>query len=162
VIRHFTASGVVLSDDFENVLLIRHRKLGCWLYPGGHLDQDEDPVQAAVREVAEETGLTCQVITETRFTHPAATVLAAPFTICVQDIPADAKTGPHQHIDMIYVLRPVSGQQTPQASEVSACSWIPVAGVASYDTPPELPALIQAAAGYARAVGGGEGTPCAR
>jgi 8-oxo-dGTP pyrophosphatase MutT (NUDIX family) len=43
VIRHFTASGIVLSDD-GHVLLVEHRKLGWWLYPGGHIDPDEDPV----------------------------------------------------------------------------------------------------------------------
>ena len=103
MIRHFTASGIVISDDFGHVLLIEHRKLGCWLYPGGHIDADEDPVQAVLREVCEETGITCQIIAEARFSHPAATVLAAPFTICVQDIPGDAATGPHQHIDMVYL-----------------------------------------------------------
>jgi 8-oxo-dGTP pyrophosphatase MutT (NUDIX family) len=100
VIRHFTASGIIISDDFDHVLLIEHRKLGCWLYPGGHIDPDEDPVQAVLREVSEETGITCQITAETRFSHPETTVLAAPFTICVQDIPGDAT---HQHIDMVYL-----------------------------------------------------------
>ena len=151
MIRHFTASGIVISDDFDHVLLIEHRKLGCWLYPGGHIDADEDPVQAVLREVSEETGITCQIIAEARFSHPATTVLAAPFTICVQDIPGDATAGPHQHIDMVYVLRPVSGLPTPQAREVNGCAWVPLAKVAELDTPPELPDMIQKAAGYARA-----------
>ncbi|MFI5083488.1 MAG: NUDIX domain-containing protein [Streptosporangiales bacterium] len=51
MIRHFTASGIVLSHD-EQVLLIKHRKLGMWLYPGGHIEPNEDPVQAVLREVA--------------------------------------------------------------------------------------------------------------
>lgn len=151
MIRHFTASGIVISDDFDHVLLIEHRKLGCWLYPGGHIDPDEDPVQAVLREVSEETGITCQITAETRFSHPETTVLAAPFTICVQDIPGDATTAPHQHIDMVYVLRPVSGQATPQMAEVAGCAWIPLAKVTELDTPPELPDMIQIAAGYARA-----------
>ena len=57
MIRHFTASGIVISDDFDHVLLIEHRKLGCWLYPGGHIEADEDPVHAVLREVSEETGM---------------------------------------------------------------------------------------------------------
>jgi ADP-ribose pyrophosphatase YjhB (NUDIX family) len=32
------------------VLLINHIKAGVWLYPGGHIDPNEDPAQAAVRE----------------------------------------------------------------------------------------------------------------
>jgi len=151
VIRHFTASGIVLSAD-DHVLLVEHRKLGWWLYPGGHIDPDEDPAQAVLREVAEETGITCQIISETRFSHPAATVLPAPFTICVQDISSDAKTGPHQHIDMIYVLTPSSGNATPQLEEVAGCAWVPLAKVSDLGTPPELPALIEKAAEYARVV----------
>jgi 8-oxo-dGTP pyrophosphatase MutT (NUDIX family) len=91
LIRHFTASGIVLSDD-GHVLLVEHRKLGWWLYPGGHIDPGEDPAQAVLREVTEETDVSCQITAESRFSHPAATVLPAPFTICVQDIPADAGT----------------------------------------------------------------------
>jgi 8-oxo-dGTP pyrophosphatase MutT (NUDIX family) len=151
VIRHFTASGIVLSDD-DHVLLIEHRKLGWWLYPGGHIDPDEDPAQAVIREVAEETGITCQIIAETRFSHPAVTAIPAPFVICVQDIPADAVTGPHQHIDMVYVLAPGSGQATPQLEEVTGCAWIPLEKIPDLDTPPELPALIGKAASYARTI----------
>ena len=38
------------------VLLHRHRKLGVWLPPGGHVEPHELPDDAAVREVLEETG----------------------------------------------------------------------------------------------------------
>jgi 8-oxo-dGTP diphosphatase len=150
VIRHFTASGIVLAD--EQVLLVEHRKLGMWLYPGGHIEPDEDPVQAVLREVAEETGLACRIVTVPRFVHPAATVLPAPFTILVHDIPANAQTPLHQHIDLVYVLAPEGGQATPQLEEVTGCRWVPLAGVADLHTPPELPSLVAAAAEYARQI----------
>ncbi|MGC9666479.1 NUDIX hydrolase [Planosporangium sp. 12N6] len=60
-IRHFTASAIVF-DDHERALLVHHNKLGRWLYPGGHIDPDEDPAQAAQREVVEETGVRTQVM----------------------------------------------------------------------------------------------------
>jgi 8-oxo-dGTP pyrophosphatase MutT (NUDIX family) len=151
VIRHFTASGIVLSSD-DHVLLVEHRKLGWWLYPGGHIEPNEDPAQAVIREVSEETGITCQIISKNWFSHPATTVLPPPFTICVQDIPADAKTGVHQHIDMVYVLTPAGTTTTPQLEEVTDCAWVPLAKVADLNTPPELPALIEKATEYARAV----------
>ena len=150
MIRHFTASGIVLAD--EQVLLVEHRKLGMWLYPGGHIEPDEDPVQAVLREVAEETGLACRIVTVPRFAHPAATVLPAPFTILVHDIPANAQTPLHQHIDLVYVLAPEGGQATPQLEEVTGCRWVPLAGVADLHTPPELPSLVAAAAQYARQI----------
>lgn len=39
------------------VLLRKHDKYGIWLSIGGHIELDEDPNQAAIREVKEEVGL---------------------------------------------------------------------------------------------------------
>jgi 8-oxo-dGTP pyrophosphatase MutT (NUDIX family) len=55
---HVTASAVVLSDDGDRVLLVRHRKLGLWLHPGGHVEPgDGGLADAARREAVEETGV---------------------------------------------------------------------------------------------------------
>lgn len=50
-----TASAFLVHQD--KILLIKHKKLGIWLGPGGHIDADETPHQAAAREFLEETGL---------------------------------------------------------------------------------------------------------
>ena len=42
----------------DRVLLIRHKRLGKWLPPGGELEPGETPLEAAIRELREETGLT--------------------------------------------------------------------------------------------------------
>lgn len=54
---HITASAIVLCAD-DAVVLHRHKRLGIYLQPGGHIEGDEAPEQAAARELHEETGLT--------------------------------------------------------------------------------------------------------
>jgi 8-oxo-dGTP diphosphatase len=148
-IRHFTASAIVF-DDHQNVLLVHHHKLGQWLYPGGHIDPNEDPAQAAQREVLEETGLHTQIITGPLFTHPAVTTHAPPYAIIEMDV-TDTKVGPHRHIDLVYVLRAASRDLAPQLDEVGAARWVSLTDLSTLDTPAELPALIISAARWAQA-----------
>lgn len=63
---------VILVDDHERALLFEDSDLGVpadtwWMTPGGGIDDGETPAQAAVREVAEETGC---VIAETDLLGP--------------------------------------------------------------------------------------------
>jgi 8-oxo-dGTP diphosphatase len=117
-IRHFTASAIVF-DDHQRVLLVHHNKLGQWLYPGGHIDSNEDPAQAALREVLEETGVQAEVVSDPLFTHPAVTVHAPPYVILEMQVD-DAKAGVHRHIDLVYVLRATAGDLTAQLEEIRA------------------------------------------
>ena len=100
MIRHFTATGFVINGDAT--LLHWHRRVQAWLPPGGHVEPDEDPVQAVLREVKEETGLHVQIIpTQTTPEISNLDQVPAPRTILVEDV-YDQKVGKHQHIDMIY------------------------------------------------------------
>ena len=102
-VRHFTATGFVVHDD--NVALHWHPKVQAWLPPGGHIEDNEDPVDAVVREVEEESGLRAEVVpTGQPFDLEYPTHVHPPFTIMVEDI-HDPVDGYHQHIDMIYMLQ---------------------------------------------------------
>lgn len=46
----------------NKVLLRVHDKFKFWLSVGGHIELDEDPVQAAIREVKEEVGLDITIV----------------------------------------------------------------------------------------------------
>lgn len=56
----YTAGGMLINEG--KVLLIKHKKLGIWLNPGGHIDEGELPHQAAEREFFEETGVKVRAI----------------------------------------------------------------------------------------------------
>src|SRR6266496_3307863 len=61
------------------VLLIHHRKLDKWLPLGGHIELDEDPEAAALREAHEESGLKVELMGERPPTTEAGTrALIAP------------------------------------------------------------------------------------
>ena len=55
---HIVASGFVYSIEDEKFLVLYHKDLKMYLYPGGHVDNDDSSIlSAAKREVKEETGL---------------------------------------------------------------------------------------------------------
>ena len=62
VTRDFTATTFVVQEG--RTLLLRHKKLGLWLPPGGHIDPNELPDDAARREVLEESGLEVELISD--------------------------------------------------------------------------------------------------
>lgn len=51
-----TVSALVFQESPTRLLVHWHRKLGRWLQPGGHVEHDENPWQAVIRELREEAG----------------------------------------------------------------------------------------------------------
>jgi 8-oxo-dGTP pyrophosphatase MutT (NUDIX family) len=116
--RHFTVTGFVSRGD---ATALHWHRLGMWLPPGGHIEPDEDPIEAVLREVREETGLTVEVIpTVERFDYREPVALPPPVTIGVYDIPRDGGLDEaHQHIDLVYVTRPLDDADLrPERGEI--------------------------------------------
>jgi 8-oxo-dGTP pyrophosphatase MutT (NUDIX family) len=86
VIRHFTAS-VDVVDDQDRALLVQHRKSGLWLYHGGHIEPNEDPEQAAGREVRGEVGIEIDIISDPSYEHPAVRTVPNPFRSSLRTLP---------------------------------------------------------------------------
>jgi len=96
----FTVAIFVVKDG--KVLLVHHRQLDKWLPLGGHIELDEDPEQAALREAKEESGLDVELLGERPpTTGPGTRALIAPRFL---DIHRISET--HEHIGMIYWARP--------------------------------------------------------
>ena len=99
----FTVAIFVVHDG--KILLIHHRQLDKWLPLGGHIELDEDPEQAALREAKEESGLDVELLGERPpTTGPGTRALIAPRFL---DIHRISET--HEHIGMIYWARPKRG-----------------------------------------------------
>jgi 8-oxo-dGTP pyrophosphatase MutT (NUDIX family) len=114
---HATAGAIVANPD-RRILHIHHLSLNRWLLPGGHLDNDDTTLlDAALRELTEETGI------------PAAAVTPAdnrPLHIDVHPIPANhARSEPdHQHIDFRFLFHTTADIAELQAEEVTDAAWL--------------------------------------
>lgn len=134
------AAGAVVVDDAGRVLLQRRADTGAWAVPGGIVEPGEQPAEAAVREVAEETGV-----------HVVVEALVA------------ADTGPPvrhtngdraQYVVTVYRCRPVGGEAAPDGDESLDVGWFAV------DALPELPPHHRER--VRRALGAGTSVPAAR
>ncbi|MEK7560693.1 MAG: NUDIX domain-containing protein [Patescibacteria group bacterium] len=65
----FTVAAYIVYE--QKVLLVHHKTLQQWLPVGGHIELDEDPEEALLREIAEESGIMGEDIA---FLHPKPSV----------------------------------------------------------------------------------------
>lgn len=101
------------------VLVVHHRKLNRWLPLGGHVELDEDPEQAALREAREESGLEVELLGDRPPTTSSGTrALIAPRYLDIHRI-----SDTHEHIGMIYWARPKAGAVTLAAAEHHDIRW---------------------------------------
>jgi 8-oxo-dGTP pyrophosphatase MutT (NUDIX family) len=102
--RHLTVSGFVVHDT--KVALHWHRKIGAWLPAGGHIEPNEDPVQATLREVKEEFSIEAEIVT----LDPQLDYEGGPRQIERPYAVLDCWPEPdHGHVDLVYFCRSVSG-----------------------------------------------------
>ncbi len=56
---HIVASGFIYAKEEKLFLVLYHKDMKCFLYPGGHINRDDKSIlESAKREVEEETGIT--------------------------------------------------------------------------------------------------------
>lgn len=121
--RHFTASVYIIEDN--QVLLIYHKKLKKWLPPGGHIDPNESPAEAAVREALEETGIEVTLIKQENIwiNESNARSFERPYLCLIEEIPAHGNHPYHQHLDMVYLGTPSGGNETQNHHETDGLKW---------------------------------------
>ncbi len=127
--RHFTATAFIINSK-QQTLLLWHKRLGRWMPPGGHIEPDETPQDAARRECKEETGMDVEITGDPSTGLGASPDLFAanpdegcmlikPIAMLLENIPeSKARNEPaHQHMDFLFVARPLDESQTLTLAE---------------------------------------------
>ncbi|MGA7833604.1 MAG: NUDIX domain-containing protein [Acidimicrobiales bacterium] len=125
--HHLTASAFVVSA--RGVILHRHRRLGIWVQPGGHVDGGESPDAACVRETKEETGLDVRQLDPILLFH------------------VDVHAGPnsHTHYDLRYVVVAQPVDPEPPEGESPDVFWFDFPKAIERAEPALAPALAKLA-----------------
>ncbi|NUT46130.1 MAG: NUDIX hydrolase [Saccharothrix sp.] len=119
----FRLAAYAVCVEDGRVLLARHVSPAggsTWTLPGGGVEHGEDPYDAVLREVAEETG--CAAVVErllgvdSRLIPPAERRVPGPI--------------PHQNVGVFYRVRITGGEPRPEPDgDVAESSWTPIADV---------------------------------
>jgi 8-oxo-dGTP pyrophosphatase MutT (NUDIX family) len=128
--RAFSVS--VFCRNAGAVLLVHHRRLGRWLPVGGEIEPGETPLEAARRELQEETGLTAA--------FPAGLGVSGtpPGLIGYEEHLAGAKG---LHLNFAFVAD-VAERALAPCDEWDEARWVDAAASAALDAPDNVRALV--------------------
>lgn len=138
--REITATVFVIQNN--KVLLIHHKKFGKWLPPGGHVEPNELPEEAAVREVFEETGLKIKLHFQENIwikPQPNGRSIQRPYLCLLEYIPAFGKEPFHEHLDFIYLGEPLEGDLKINPKEIHQAAWFSLEEVEAFDDSKTFP-----------------------
>ncbi|MEE1928339.1 NUDIX hydrolase [Streptomyces sp. TRM 70351] len=120
----FRLAAYAVCVEDGRVLLVRHvspEGESTWSLPGGKVEHAEDPFDAVIREVAEETG--CDAVADRLLGVDSRIIPAAERTL--------PGGGDHQNVGVFYQVRITGGRLRPEpGGAVVESVWTPLADVA--------------------------------
>lgn len=134
---HFTASTWVVNRARTKVLMAYHNIYQSWSWVGGHADGDADLLQVALKETAEETGVTA-----------IAPVSRDVYSLEILGVPAHLKKGEpiatHLHLNVTYLIEADENEDTTiKPDENSAVEWMSLTEAVKACTEPEMRVVYQ-------------------
>ena len=128
---HVTAGSMILNEAGDKVLMIYHNIYRSWSWTGGHADGESDPLQTALREAREETGI------------KDLKVLGGLASVDILPVWGHVKKGryvsSHQHLNYSYLF--VADDRQPlriKEDENSQVGWIPVTDLDQMVSEPDM------------------------
>ncbi|MBI2659918.1 NUDIX domain-containing protein [Candidatus Woesearchaeota archaeon] len=111
-------AGLIFNKD--KVLLVKHKKLGLWLPVGGHIDKNETPDEALLREIKEETNLEVRILSKNKMSLDGNVKknLAVPFHANVHSV------GDHDHCCFFYLCKSLNSKKLKINNELDDFKWI--------------------------------------
>lgn len=157
--RCYTAAGMLIHDG--KVLLIKHKKIGIWFCPGGHIDENELPHQAAEREFLEETGVEV-VAYDPHYVYEAkySEYVPSPVETNLHWVSEENyknrimlgdsykpsptwKRGCEQHLGFVYLMKPVGSlQYSMNERESDGIDWFTLEELKDLETDDDIRAQI--------------------
>ena len=146
--KSITATVYVVNGD--RVLLHQHKKYKTWFPLGGHIEEDEFPHEAAMREVKEESGLAVTLInTEIapKIELPLVERIPSPFCLLHEGIGSE-----ESFFDFIYIAETEETEPHPEGGESREFKWFTCEELNTYDIKPHIKNTALAVLSHYKAV----------
>lgn len=128
--HHFSTTTFLFNSTGTKTFLIKHKKLGFWFPPGGHVDDNEYYFEAALREIKEETGLDPDQIEFPSYLVEIKENCHQPIHIQRNEV-----TPNHFHYDLIFAgIINEDVKVVPGEGESLDFGWFELAGVRNLNT----------------------------